>query len=128
MKTLFRLSFLVCLLAIFTSCGKDKCANTPPVEENIVGTWNAIVSFGGQTQSGEVIFNADKTGNSPGEVFQSEVNGQTVKDFTWKIEGDTLLFIKHTGSFVSNGYDIRGNECDNIKLWFFITEGNLYRK
>ena len=40
-----------------------------PVEKNIVGSWNAVVSFCGQSHNDEVILNVDKTGNSLGKVF-----------------------------------------------------------
>jgi hypothetical protein len=128
MKTIFRITVLLFILAVI-SCKKDsKCTIVPPIEENIVGTWNAYFSFMGQSQSGDVIFNSDHTGTSPGEVFQNyDSNGNLVQDFTWSIQNGTELKIDH-GSPFKTIYDILDNQCDVIKLDFGGIEGKLTRK
>ncbi|HMG16448.1 MAG TPA: hypothetical protein VK590_13415 [Saprospiraceae bacterium] len=127
MKTILKSSLLICFL-IIVSCKKD--CTPPPIEQNIVGNWNAVVSFNGTTKAGGVMFHADHTGYSPGEIFESSVNGGPVmKDFEWSIEGDTSLGIKYggTGASFTFFYKILKNSCDNIKVDYFVTDLNLYR-
>lgn len=127
MNPLLKFSAFLLLLTIF-ACKKDCTA--PPIDQNIVGTWSANVSFGGVSKSGDVIFRSDHTGTSPGEIFQGSFNNNTYEDFTWEIEGDTTLFF-HYGTGQSSfgyGYKIKENNCDKIKVNYFFTDCNMYRK
>lgn len=128
MKTVIKSSLLICIFFVF-SCSKD--CTPPALDQNIVGTWAEIASFAGQIlPGGDVIFKSDHTGNSPGEGFQASFNGgPKIKDFTWEIEGDTVLAIKYVdgSSYFTTNYQIVKNTCDKIKL-NFIADIDLNRK
>ncbi len=109
--------FLLATISLigFSSCSNDDedCA-APAIEENIIGTWAAMVG------SGDVEFKTDGTYVDDDEaLFGIEVNGVVYDQRTYVVSGTTLTLTVATpdGSGTSStDFEVSQNECDEIKL------------
>lgn len=104
--------FAAFTLISLTSCKKDCTA--PAISENIIGTWDTVLS------GGEVEFKADGTYvDDDDSLFGVEVNGVVYDQRTYTISGTTLTLTvaaPNGGGESSTEFEVTQNECDEMKL------------
>ncbi|MDF1696198.1 MAG: hypothetical protein P1U56_10215 [Saprospiraceae bacterium] len=107
---------------LFASCGSD-CELTE-LDEIILGEWTLNGS--------DITFNADGTMDDPDNVFEAEINGVSLQDKTYTLDGNSTINIKSSSedppASLSFSYEVTEYDCDEIKMTAFILTLTLKRK
>lgn len=127
-KSLLTLTLLG--LLAFAACKKDDNKDCTPgkLVETIVGSWKETPILG---VGNEVTFKSDFTGTAAdGSLFETEINGTVIRNFTWKVNGDSTLTVTSAGGggTFELDYEMTKLECDRIVFDVFGLGLELKRK
>lgn len=119
MKNLIYLFSLAAIL-VLNACGDD--CDPGEFGQNLVGIWDTPRI--GESEEGTVSFSGDGTGTtSANSVFSAEINGVTLRDFTWNYDSSAeelnISWTATSGS-LSAAYSVIEYSCDDITLNFFL--------
>lgn len=110
-------------IAFLTSCGDDDC-EPPTLAENIVGTWEVVIS------NEDVEFRADGTLIDPNDaIIGGEINGTVLNEKSYTVSGTTVNVRAASGSqFVDADLEMSNIECDEMTASVFGIPVQLKRK
>jgi len=100
---------LVCIVALFASCGSEDCELTD-INDIIIGDWT-LNGF-------DLTFNTDGTLDDPDNVLEASINDIDLLDKTYTLEGDTVLAIRSSNAdpaaSLTSYFDIESYDCNEI--------------